>query len=112
MKNTKKNKILQKNANNNLKNSLTGGFMFKILFLILSLSIYIYAIENPNLIARDSGGIIIEIKEKYGSFTTDTCTAVLLFNDNFVVVHKEQLRGSDWYPESFHSIRVLKHLKK
>jgi hypothetical protein len=62
-----------------------------------------------DLIARDSNGLIIELKEKYGGYATDTCTAVMLMNGNFIVVHRDGVAG--YFPESFHSIRILARLE-
>jgi hypothetical protein len=48
------------------------------------------------------------VKEKYGMSLTDTCTAVILYRGNFVLVRREG--GARWFPVSFHSVSVLKHL--
>jgi predicted ATP-grasp superfamily ATP-dependent carboligase len=60
--------------------------------------------SGQELVAKDSNGLIIEIKEKYGGSVYDTCTVVMKMGGNFIVVHKEGIAG--YYPESFHSVRV------
>jgi hypothetical protein len=60
--------------------------------------------SGQELVAKDSNGLIIEIKEKYGGSVFDTCTVVMKMGGNFIVVHKEGIAG--YFPESFHSIRV------
>ena len=64
--------------------------------------------ELNQLVAKDSNGIVIEIKEKYGGTIIDTATAVIYHEGNFVVIHREGVAA--WYPSSFHSVRVLERL--
>ena len=62
----------------------------------------------PHVIAADSNGVVVQVKEKYGAYTIDTCTVVMLVQGQFVLVHRD--RGSGWYPASFHSVQVLQNL--
>ena len=64
----------------------------------------------PQVIAADSNGVVVQVKEKYGSYVIDTCTVVMLMEGQFVLVHREG--GSGWYPSSFHSVQVLRSLAK
>ena len=83
--------------------------MKKLLALIaLTLPLNMYAGEENQLVARDSNGLIIEVKEKYGGTIIDTCTAVIFHQGNFVVIHREGV--SAWFPSAFHSVRVLERL--
>lgn len=75
--------------------------------LVLPLCAQSYKV--PQVIAKDSNGVVVQIKEKYGSYTIDTCTVVMLMNNYFVVVHREGESG--WYPASFHSVAVMERLK-
>ncbi len=62
--------------------------------------------SGATVIAQDSLGMQVIVKEKYGSYVLDTCTVVMLFSNNFVLVHRATPSG--WYPTSFHSVRVLR----
>ena len=64
--------------------------------------------KGPQVIAADSNGVVVQVKEKYGSYVIDTCTVVMLTEGQFVLVHREG--GSGWYPTSFHSVQVLQSL--
>ncbi len=57
------------------------------------------------VIAKDSAGLVVEVKEKYGGRITDTCTVVMLHQNQFVLVKRDG--NSAWFPSSFHSVRVL-----
>lgn len=61
-------------------------------------------------IAKDSTGMIVEVKEKYGGVLYDTCTVVMYFEDSFVLVKRSGRTG--WYPSSFHSVRILEKENK
>ena len=63
---------------------------------------------SVDVIASDSAGLVVMVKEKYGMSLTDTCTVVMLYRGNFVLVRREG--GARWFPVSFHSVSVLKHL--
>jgi hypothetical protein len=62
-------------------------------------------VETSEVIAADSLGMQVMVKEKYGSYVLDTCTVVMLYKGNFVLVHRS--RPSGWYPTSFHSVQVV-----
>jgi hypothetical protein len=65
-------------------------------------------IYGQEVIAQDSNGLVVEVKEKYGGLLLDTATVVMLHQGQFVLVKKEG--GTGWYPSSFHSVRVLEKL--
>ncbi len=76
---------------------------------ILILLILITSYSQQTVIAKDSNGLIVEIKEKYGGYVIDTCTVVMNYKGKFVLIHKDGT--SAWYPASFHSIRIVKKIK-
>lgn len=77
--------------------------------LFLGLLISFLAAENKaQVIAANPAGVVVRVKEKYGMYTTDTCTAVLQVRGNFVLVHKD--KASSWYPIGFHSVHIVKRL--
>jgi hypothetical protein len=62
------------------------------------------------LIAKDSIGVVVEVKEKYGTYCLDTCTVLMYHNDNFVLVHRSG--ASRWFPAAFHSVTVVSALSE
>jgi hypothetical protein len=60
------------------------------------------------VICQDSAGVIVEIKEKYGSLIVDTCTVVMFHEGQFVLVKRSGATG--WFPSAFHSIRIIGRL--
>ena len=80
---------------------------FSLLWIV---TVIVVAAEPNNLVAKDSNGIVVEIKEKYGVTVLDTATAVIYHEGNFVVIHREGVAA--WYPASFHSVRVLERLNE
>lgn len=65
---------------------------------------------DREVIAMDTVGVVVMVKEQYGASTLDTCTVVMFFRGNFVLVHRAT--GSSWYPASFNSIQVLAKLSQ
>ena len=57
------------------------------------------------VIAQDSVGLVVEVKEKYGGRRIDTCTVVSLYAGQYVLTRRDG--RSDWYPTSWHSVRVI-----
>jgi hypothetical protein len=83
--------------------------MKRALVIIALVAASAFAEKNaPQVIAADSNGVVVQVKEKYGSYVLDTCTVVMLMKGQFVLVHREG--GSSWYPTSFHSVQVLESL--
>lgn len=78
------------------------------MFLALLLS-SLAASNATQVIAANPAGVVVRVKEKYGLYTTDTCTAVLQVKGNFVLVHKN--KASSWYPVSFHSVQIVEKLE-
>lgn len=74
--------------------------MLKILCVIL---MFVGIIHASDVIANDTNGVIVEVKEKYGGILLDTCTVVIVNGDCFVLVHRN--RPASYFPVSFHSIR-------
>ena len=66
--------------------------------------------QAQEVIAKDSLGMIVEVKEKYGGLLYDTCTVVMYYSGQFVLVKKTGRTG--WYPASFHSVRILEKENK
>jgi len=77
----------------------------KTLFLMIVALAWLWA-EEDQLIARDSNGVVVVVKEKYGGATVDTCTVVILHDGKFVLVHRNGT--SAWYPTDFHSVKVVR----
>jgi len=75
-----------------------------LIFLLMSFAVF----SQQQLIAKDSNGLVIEVKEKYGSYFIDTCTVVMNYNDQFVIVHRDGT--SSWFPASFHSVKIVKKI--
>jgi len=78
--------------------------------LTLAVAVGIAAETTPNLIAQDSVGLVVIVKEKYGSYEIDTCTVVMIAGENFVLVHRQGV--SSWYPASFHSVDIIARLSE
>jgi len=66
-------------------------------------------LRAQQVIAQDSNGIIVEVKEKYGGNFVDTCTVVMHQNGQSVLVKPEGAIG--WFPSSFHSVRIIGRLE-
>ena len=73
--------------------------------LIITVLVAFIIQAGQDLVAKDSNGLVVEIKEKYGITVVDTCTVVMNYNGNFVLVRKDGT--SSWYPTSFHSIKIV-----
>ena len=74
-----------------------------ILLAFMALSVY-----SQGTIAKDKEGLVVKIKEKYGGIFVDTCTVVMHYKGNFVLVRKDG--RTSWYPASFHSLKIIKKL--
>ncbi|MBD3390496.1 MAG: hypothetical protein GF418_00620, partial [Chitinivibrionales bacterium] len=77
--------------------------------MLMVLAVAALPIYGQQVIAQDSEGLIVEVKEKYGGIVVDTCTVVMLHDRQFVVVNREG--GSGWFPASFHSVRIVGRLR-
>lgn len=82
----------------------------RIILTLILLLWFVARLDAQQVIAKDSVGLIVEVKEKYGGLIFDTCTVIMLFDNQFVLVHREGSTG--WYPTSFHSIRLLGRIEK
>jgi hypothetical protein len=58
--------------------------MHKILFIILILFLSLFA----DIIAMDSLGLCVILKEKYGGTFYDTCTVISLIDNKYYLTHK------------------------
>ena len=76
--------------------------------VILTTAILVHAEQTPQVLAKDTTGVVVQVKEKYGTHLTDTCTVVMLVKNQFVLVHREGV--SSWYPTSFHSVKIVRKL--
>jgi len=66
--------------------------------------------EGAQEIARDSAGLVVEFKEKYGPAVIDTGTVLMEYRGSFVLTKKD--RPSAWFPISNYSQRVISRLEK
>ncbi len=73
--------------------------------LIITLLATFIIQAGQDLVAKDSNGLVVEVKEKYGITIVDTCTVVMNYNGQFVLVRRDGT--SAWYPTSFHSIKIV-----
>jgi hypothetical protein len=50
-----------------------------------------HAVEknNPVMIAYDSNGIYVQLREKYGPIINDTCTVLSRTDDCFICTHRD-----------------------
>ncbi len=84
-------------------------YTIRELYVFLLMLIILLCAKHCNcqqLIAKDSNGLIVEIKEKYGNVIYDSCTIIMKHDGDFVVIHRDGTVGR--YPETFHSLRVWK----
>lgn len=65
-------------------------------------------LQAQALVAKDSNGLVVEIKEKYGGWRVDTVTVVMLYKGYFVLVRRDG--SSSWLPASFNSIHIVERL--
>ena len=83
----------------------------KTLAVLLTIAAAVAAEQAvPQVLAKDPAGVVVYVKEKYGTYTVDTCTVLMLAKEQFVLVHREG--GSSWYPVAFHSVEVVESLGK
>jgi len=61
-------------------------------------------------IAADSGGIIVELREKYGPVVHDTGTVIMLYDNCFIITHRDGM--TSWYPVGNYAISKITKLKK
>lgn len=80
------------------------------LWTVIIIGLLAAAVRSQSVIAQDSAGLVVEVKEKYGGILMDTCTVVLIHGGMFVLV--KRTGESRWFPTSFHSVRIIKHLKE
>lgn len=66
-------------------------------------------LRAQQVIAQDTAGLVVEVKEKYGGLLIDTATVLMYHDGQFVLVKRDGLSG--WFPASFHSVRVLERIK-
>jgi hypothetical protein len=57
--------------------------------LVVLTAIVIDAGDMDAVIAADSNGVYVELREKYGPTITDTCTVVSRVGDCFICTHKD-----------------------
>jgi hypothetical protein len=74
----------------------------KILLAVLAMVAVGFGNE---LIAKDSCGIIVELREKYGPAIIDTGTMIMTYNNFFVIVHRDF--PSTFYPIANYSVSKI-----
>lgn len=79
--------------------------MKKLIVLLLLLPTIIVGGE---LIAKNSAGMVIELKEKYGRVQIDTCTVLMLHAGCFVAVRRDGSSG--WYPATNYSAKIIEKI--
>jgi hypothetical protein len=79
-----------------------GGGMRKTILSILLLAACCWSSE---CIAKDSIGLVVEIREQYSTTMIDTCTVVMVHDGSFYIVKKTGLPGV--YPVARHSVKIL-----
>lgn len=62
--------------------------------------------DDCDVIARDSLGLVVELKEKYGAAILDSCTVVMRCGDEYITVHRSGPSGH--YPVANWSLPVRK----
>ena len=74
------------------------------------LAIFITLLSTVALsqIARDSCGVVVEIREKYGPVWMDTATVVSMADGCFVLTKRAGLTG--WYSMQNYSVRIIERL--
>ena len=82
-----------------------GGAVKTIICALLLCS----ACFGTDLVARDSNGLVVEIREQYGAVIIDTCTVVMVHDGAFYIVKKSGLTGV--YPVARHSVKILQRGK-
>lgn len=65
---------------------------------------------DREVIAQDTAGVVVIVKEQYGGTVLDTCTVVMVYQNSFVLVHRNT--GASWYPVAFNSISVVERLSQ
>ena len=81
-----------------------------LIFIALAGACIAQDTRSVSVIAQDTAGLVVEVKEKYGGVLIDTGTVLMYHTGQFVLTKKNGL--SDWFPASFHSVRVLEKLTK
>jgi hypothetical protein len=81
----------------------------KHLWFLLAIAVLPFVAAGQEIIAKDSNGLVVDIKADFGRVTRETCTVVVLTQENFVLVGKNGKTA--WYPLPFHSVKIVEHLK-
>jgi hypothetical protein len=67
--------------------------------------------SGQELIAKDSTGLLVEIKEKYGPTTYDSGTVLIIYNGFFVLSKRNN--PSNYYPCCNYAVKPFKrYIKK
>jgi hypothetical protein len=61
-------------------------------------------------IAADTGGIAVELREKYGPVVYDTGTVIMIYDDCFVITHRDGL--TSWYPVGNYAVSKITKIKE
>ena len=61
--------------------------------------------SEPICIAKDSTGMIVQLKEKYGMQSTECCKVIMKCESNFVLTKGDN--KSSWYPCENFSLKIL-----
>jgi hypothetical protein len=77
----------------------------RILILLLLAATSLLATE----IAKDSCGVIVELREKYGPTIVDTGTVLMVYDNNFVLTKFNQ--PAAWYPVANYAVTKTRRLE-
>jgi hypothetical protein len=81
----------------------------KTLWLLLAVATVPFSVAGQELIARDSNGLVVDIKADFGHVSRETCTVVMLMQENFILVRKNGTTA--WFPLPFNAVKIVDHIK-
>jgi hypothetical protein len=86
--------------------------MRKILLLSLAVAMVLLAVGGAWgwQIAADTSGIAVELREKYGPVVYDTGTVIMIYDNCFVITHRDGL--TSWYPVGNYAVSKITKIKE
>ena len=79
-----------------------------ILFVFIFLMAHTQSTAQNSIVAMDSAGLVVTLKERYGALYVDSCTVVSMMSNTFILTKKN--RPSTIYPMS--NWAIIKITKK